>query len=131
MSYRLTVLALCLSFGAVPATAFELSFSWKGLKSCTSGNPNTVANPEFALKDVPAGSKFIRFKLTDRDVPDYNHGGGTVAWNGEGAVPAGAFKYKSPCPPNGPHSYEWTATAMTKKNGGKLGEAKAKREYPE
>lgn len=114
-----------------PAQAFEISFSWDGLKSCTSGNPNTVASPVFALKDVPEGTKFIRFKLTDRNVPGYNHGGGTVAWNGDQAMPAGAFKYKSPCPPDGAHTYEWTATAMSKKNGGKLGEAKAKRKYPE
>ncbi len=129
--FKRLALTLALGLAATPALAFEISFNWKGLKSCTSGNPNTVANPVFTLKDVPQGTKFIRFKLTDRDVPDYNHGGGTVAWNGETTVPAGAFKYKSPCPPNGAHSYEWTATAMSKKNGGKLGEAKAKRQYPE
>ncbi len=122
-------LAFCLF--ALPAQAFELSFSWGPLKSCTSGRPNTVASPEFRLKDVPEGTQFIRFKLVDRNAPQFNHGGGTVAWNGGKTVPAGAFKYKSPCPPNGAHVYEWMATAQTKKNGGKLGDAKAQRKYPE
>ena len=113
-----------------PALAFDISFNWDGLKLCTSGKPNRVTNPVFGLKDVPTGTKFIRFKLVDRDVPGYNHGGGVVKYNGGSAVPAGAFKYKSPCPPNGAHTYEWTATAQTKKNGGKLGQAKARRDYP-
>lgn len=113
------------------ASAFEIGFDWAGLKLCTSGNPNTVANPKFTLKDVPAGTKYIRFRLVDRDVPAYNHGGGVVAWDGKSTVQPGAFKYKSPCPPSGKHTYEWTATAQTGKSGGKLGVAKARRKYPE
>lgn len=131
MRRTLTVLVLGLSLTALPANAFEISFTWGPLKSCTTGNPNTVASPAFKLKDVPEGTKFIRFKLTDKNVPSYNHGGGTAAWEGAGSVPAGAFKYKSPCPPDGAHVYEWTATAQSKKSGGKLGEAKTKRKYPE
>lgn len=122
----LAVLAL-----SSPVHAFEIAFDWSGLKSCTSGNPGTVASPAFTLSNVPEGTAFIRFRLVDRDVPDFNHGGGVVAWSGSDAVPAGAFKYKQPCPPNGQHTYEWQATAQTKKNGGKLGVAKAQREYPE
>lgn len=120
--------AICL---AAPASAFEIAFTWDGLKSCTSGNPNTVANPRFVLKDVPEGTKFIRFKLVDTNVRDFDHGGGVVAYSGQDAIEPGAFKYKSPCPPNGSHKYEWTATAQSKKSGGKLGTAKAARMYPE
>lgn len=116
---------------AVPASAFEIAFTWDGLKSCTSGNPNTVANPRFVLSDVPDGTKFIRFKLVDTNVRQFDHGGGVVAWDGQGVIEPGAFKYKSPCPPNGSHKYEWTATAQSKKSGGKLGTAKAVRAYPE
>lgn len=125
--------ALCslMSLCAVPAFSFDLSFEWGPLKTCTSGNPNTVPSPEFTLGDVPEGTLFIAFKMVDKDRPSVNHGGGTVAWNGETTIPAGAFKYKSPCPPDGAHTYEWTATAQTKKNGGKLGTAKASRDYPE
>jgi phosphatidylethanolamine-binding protein (PEBP) family uncharacterized protein len=128
---RLSIALMTLVLSTASANAFEIGFDWTGLKSCTNGRPNTVANPGFALKDVPEGTKFIKFRLVDRDVPDFNHGGGVVAWSGEATVPKGAFKYKSPCPPNGTHTYEWTATAQTKKNGGKLAVAKASRRYPE
>jgi len=114
-----------------PASAFEIDFTWDGLKSCTSGTPNTVANPRFVLKDVPDGTKYIRFKLVDTKVRDFDHGGGVVAYDGQQAIEPGAFKYKSPCPPDGSHTYEWTATAQSKKSGGKLGSAKAARQYPE
>ncbi|MFZ1339146.1 MAG: hypothetical protein WAT25_05160 [Paracoccaceae bacterium] len=127
---RLLPLSAAFLLLAGPALAFDIGFDWSGLKSCTNGKPPTVASPAFTLKDVPEGTKYIRFKLVDRDVPGFNHGGGVVKWNGEGKIPAGAFKYKSPCPPNGPHTYEWTATAQTKKNGGKLGQAKARKKYP-
>jgi phosphatidylethanolamine-binding protein (PEBP) family uncharacterized protein len=118
------------SFG-LPALSFEISFDWAGLKLCTSGNPNTVANPRFVLSDVPDGTKFIKFKLVDRNVPGYNHGGGTIAYAGQDVIEPGAFNYKSPCPPGGSHTYEWTATAQSKKSGGKLEVAKAERRYPE
>ena len=119
--------AMTLSLLAAPAAAFDFSFDWSGLKSCTNGRPNVVANPAFTLKDVPAGTKYIRFKLKDRDVPSYNHGGGVVAYKGQKVIQRGAFKYKSPCPPSGRHTYEWTATAQTKKNGGAIGQATAAR----
>jgi len=45
-------------------------------------------------------------------------------------IQPGAFKYKSPCPPSGSHTYEWTITAIGDKKK-KLGKAKATREYPE
>ena len=132
------VAALSLGLGAgvaagpAQAAEFRISFNWSGLKLCTSGRPNTVANPAFTVKGVPKGTKFIQFRLVDLDVPSYNHGGGVVAISKDGKIPRGAFKYKSPCPPNGTHTYEWTATAKTKKGfgGQKLGVAKAQRKYP-
>lgn len=132
MTPRSLFLSLALAFAAssAPALAFEISFDWAGLKLCTSGNPNTVGSPQFKVSDVPEGTRFIRFKLVDLDARDYNHGGGVVAYDGGGVVPAGTFRYKSPCPPNGSHRYEWTATALERKNGGKLGTAKARRSYP-
>lgn len=117
--------------GPTPSLAFEIGFDWSGLKPCTSGRPNTVDSPRFDLSDVPEGTQFIRFRLVDRDVPGFNHGGGLVAWTGGAEVPAGAFTYKSPCPPDGVHTYEWTATAQSRKGGGKLGIAKARRDYPD
>ena len=128
---RFAILTAAALLVSAPAQAFEIDFTWDGLKSCTSGTPNTVPNPRFVLKDVLEGTKFIRFKLVDTNVRQFNHGGGVVAYAGEDKIEPGAFKYKSPCPPNGSHKYEWTATALTKKSGGKLGTAKAARNYPE
>ena len=118
-------------FLAGPAAAFDIQFDWSGLKACNNGAPNTVASPAFTINDVPEGTKFIRFKLVDKNVPSFNHGGGVVEWSGEKVIPAGSFRYKSPCPPGGVHLYEWTATAQSKKNGGALAKAAAARTYPE
>jgi phosphatidylethanolamine-binding protein (PEBP) family uncharacterized protein len=67
--------------------------------------------------------------MTDLNKPTYNHGGGTAKYSGGSTVASGAFKYKSPCPPSGSHTYQWTATALDSK-GKNLGIAKAKRQYP-
>ena len=107
----------------------KLSFTWGNIPSCTTGKPNRVSNPPFTLTGVPAGTTKIVFKLTDLDVPNYNHGGGTVKMKSSGKLTPGAFKYKSPCPPSGRHTYQWTATA---KAGSKtLAKAAARRKYPE
>ena len=93
------------------AEEFHFTFDWGNIPLCTSGSPNSVDNPTFTLKNVPAGTKFIKFSLTDRDVPSYNHGGGTVEYTGQETVGPGAFRYQSPCPPDGSHQYEWEARA--------------------
>lgn len=114
------------------ASDFSISFEWGNIPLCTSGTPNTVPNPKFILSNVPEGTKFIQFTMTDLDVPNYDHGGGTVAYTGKNIIEPGAFKYSSPCPPNGSHNYEWTAKAKKKKGlfGGSVGKAKAKKSYP-
>ncbi len=123
---------LCLMLSAGVAYAdMSVSFAWGDIPLCTTGNPNRVGNPEFVMKGVPEGTTKIVFKMTDIDVPNYKHGGGTVKvqMGSSGTIPSGVFKYKSPCPPNGSHTYEWTATA---KAGPKtLATASAKRRYPE
>lgn len=114
-----------------PAAAadFGLAFEWGNLKKCTSGSPNSVPNPKFTLKNVPKGTASIQFRMVDRNVPSYPHGGGTVKYAGGSSIAPGAFKYQSPCPPDGRHTYEWTATA--KDAGGKtLDQAKARKAYP-
>jgi hypothetical protein len=131
MINRLSIVIASALTLSTPASAFEIAFEWGPLKRCTSGNPNTVENPRFVLREVPEGTQFIRFRLKDRNVPSYNHGGGVVAYSGQEVIEPGAFKYKSPCPPSGSHTYEWTATAQQQERGGKLATAKAKRKYPE
>ena len=55
-----------------------------------------------------------------------------MEYKGQSTIDPGAFKYKSPCPPNGKHKYEWTATAKSKKSafGGTIEKAKASKMYP-
>jgi len=116
----------------VIADDFAISFEWGDIPLCTSGNPNTVPNPKFILSNVPSGTKFISFALTDLDCTRYNHGGGTVEYSGNNVIEPGAFKYKSPCPPGGSHKYRWTAKAKESDGmfGGSIGIAKATKSYP-
>ena len=124
----LSAAALILSATA-SAAEFRISFAWGDIPACNSGRPNVVASPRFVIADLPDGTTSVRFRLKDLDAPNYNHGGGTVGMSGSGVLPAGVFTYKSPCPPGGVHTYEWTATA--RKGNKTLGTAKARRTYPE
>jgi phosphatidylethanolamine-binding protein (PEBP) family uncharacterized protein len=80
--------------------------------------------------NVPKRTTELRFRMKDKNVPQYDHGGGKIKnYGGEKVIQLGAFKYKSPCPPSGSHRYEWTITAIEDEK--KLGTAKATRKYPE
>lgn len=125
-AYVFTGLALSASMAAAD---FTISFDWGDIPRCTSGRPNTVGSPAFILRGVPTGTTTIQFRLKDLNVPGYNHGGGTVKVGRDGKLPFGVFQYKSPCPPGGAHTYEWTATA--KAGNATLATAKARRNYPE
>ena len=126
-----------LIFGTILATPvsclaeeFSISFEWGDIKKCNTGNPNRVSNPIFTLNNVPEGTKFLKFKMKDKNVPSFNHGGGKIEYFGENVIEPGAFTYKSPCGPGGKHTYEWTVTAQSEKNSGKLAVAKAKKKQP-
>ena len=59
----------------------------------------------------------------------FSYCGAKVKIGRDGQMPFGAFRYKSPCPPGGTHTYVWTATARA---GNKvLARATATRKYPE
>jgi phosphatidylethanolamine-binding protein (PEBP) family uncharacterized protein len=124
-----------LAFGFIGsgiANDFKVAFEWGDLKICNTGNPNIVKNPIFEISNVPDGTKWIHFKMTDLNVPSYNHGGGWVEYTGINKIESGVFTYKSPCPPGRVHKYQWTATAKKEKStfGGKLATASASRNYP-
>lgn len=125
------IMALTLAQNAI-ADEFSLSFEWGDIPSCTSGNPNRVDNPVFTLKNVPAGTKFLSFNMTDLDKPSFNHGGGTIEYSGQDVIAPGAFKYESPCPPDGTHTYEWSVKAKESDGffSGSLGSATATKAYP-
>jgi len=120
------------SMSGANAEDFTLAFEWGDIPLCTSGRPNVVDNPTFTISGVPEGAKYIVFKLTDLDVPSYNHGGGTIEYTGQTVIEPGAFTYQSPCPPNGSHTYEWTASADDSDSifSDTLGKAKASVSYP-
>lgn len=83
----------------------KISFSWDGVAACSS------EPPAFVVSGAPAGTTSLRFTMVDRNAPAYQHGGGTVAYAGP-SIPRGAFRYVGPCPPAGPHTYEWTVAAI-------------------
>lgn len=127
---RLTSTFLTALLFASPAAAeFEIAFQWGDIPSCTTGRPNSVGSPAFVLSGVPEGTTEIQFKLVDLDVPNFNHGGGKIKVGQNGTLPFGVFKYKSPCPPGGVHTYEWQAVAKAGRKT--LATASARRKYPE
>jgi phosphatidylethanolamine-binding protein (PEBP) family uncharacterized protein len=92
------------------ASAMSVKFSWAGYTACSS------RSPAFTVSDVPAGTVKLAFKMIDKEVPTYPHGGGTIVYSGSSDIPAGAFSYKGPCPPSGQqHSYQWTVHALDAK----------------
>lgn len=123
-----TVLA-ALVLASPAAAEFKIEFEWGDIPSCTTGNPNRVGSPAFRVSGVPEGTTEIRFKLVDLDVPQFNHGGGKIKVSQSGTLPFGIFKYKSPCPPGGVHTYEWQAVAKAGRKT--VATASARREYPE
>ena len=116
----LAALAIAL---ATPAAAMSMSFSWGPTKSCFDRK-----SPPIRLSGVPKGTVKIRFRMKDLDAPMYPHGGGTVKWKGQRALPYGAFRYKGPCPPRR-HRYRITAEALDR-NGKVLARASAIRPFP-
>jgi len=126
----LTAVLSVLASGAI-AQEFAVEFNWDGLELCTSGRPNTVGNPAFQLSDVPDGTNWLYFALTDFDAPGYNHGGGWIEYVGGAVTQSDVFYYKSPCPPNGTHTYEWRVTASSAQNlTSPLGVAASTLSYP-
>jgi hypothetical protein len=83
------------------ALAFSASFAW------CSGSPS------FTLTDVPRGTAKLQFAMTDLNVPSFHHGGGTVAYRGQPAVPCGAFASgrRAKSTPTSSASRRWGRTA--------------------
>jgi len=134
MKFRNFAGALIVGVAAMSSTAahaedFSFTFKWGDIPLCNTGYPNRVENPIFELNNVPEGTKEIRFSLADKDAPNYNHGGGTAEYTGDNTIQPGAFKYQSPCPPNGKHNYEWSARARDA-DGDTIARARSSQQYP-
>ena len=117
------LLVIFLALLPAPAFAFSISVSWEGTTACFDPQ-----SPVIRLSDVPKGTATIAFHMADLNVPTYPHGGGTVAYTGQGTLAKGAFSYKGPCPP-APHRYQWTARARDA-SGKMLGRAETTLTFP-
>lgn len=120
------VAALAGALGVLPAFAagMSVSFDWGPTKKCFDPK-----SPPFSITGVPTGTRTLTFRMVDRNAPDFDHGGGEVAFGGQRAIPYGAFRYRGPCPPQGSHTYAWTVKALDA--GGKvLATGTAQRKFP-
>jgi len=106
------------------ALAMSVDFTWTGYQACSSNSP------AFVVSDVPAGTAQLAFKMVDKNVPTYPHGGGTIAYHGARQTPAGAFSFRGPCPPAGErHMYEWIVRALDA-DGKTIASATAAAKFP-
>lgn len=105
------------------AMAMSLSFDWGPTQKCFDPE-----SPPMTVSGAPAGTEKLRVHMTDLDAPDYPHGGGTVAYTGDGKLAYGAFRYRGPCPPS-PHTYRMTAEALDG-TGKVLATATARKRFP-
>ena len=64
------------AFVTLQSNAFAMSvkFSWKGYQPCSS------SSPAFIVSEVPTDTVRLAFKMVDKDVPSYPHGGGIIAY---------------------------------------------------
>ncbi len=125
----LLLAAGCVTTGVqIPKDAAEMEvvFSWEGITACTH------ESPEIRVSNIPDSTAELRVKLKDVDVPAWNHGGGKLAHDGSGVIPAGALKsgYNGPCPPYGQrHQYEFSVMAVDAQ-GAIIGFGKAVQPFP-
>ena len=83
----------------------DVDFSFEQKHKCQG------VSPEIRLGNVPAGVVSYDVKLTDLDVPSFQHWSQAIRATGP-VIPGGAgVGYFGPCPPSGTHRYEIVVTA--------------------
>ena len=122
-------LVLLLLFGCAcgesypDAAVLVVDFSWKQTQNCSD------ISPELNVQGLPEGTNTIDVDMWDL-TNSYHHGGGQVANDGTGVIPAGALKeYQGPCPTYGSPKYEFTVKALDK-DGRVLGIGKKMKRFP-
>jgi phosphatidylethanolamine-binding protein (PEBP) family uncharacterized protein len=102
------LLAAIITLAATTSALADMktSFDWGPTKKCFDSK-----SPPIKVSGVPAGTKQLDIRMMDMDAPDYNHGGGKVAYTGQTDLPYGAFSYTGPCPPMA-HKYRFTVKAL-------------------
>lgn len=109
--------------GNLPSMGVEFAWVAKSV-----GRPDI----EVRVSGAPQGTAFLQVDMKDLNRPKYKHGGGTVAYNGDGLIPAGSLGgYMGPKPPAGEtHMYVVTVTALGADKTA-LAQGSASRTYPE
>ena len=98
-------------------------------KKYTCEGSSRGTSPIVTLSNVPAGTKYLNFRMVDWDYTSYNHGNETLAYSGS-VIPEGGLKcYSGPCPPSS-HRYEMTFEALNADKSLILGKGSAMRLYP-
>lgn len=104
--------AMLVAVSTGAAAQMAVSYEWKREHRCST------TSPALAVSNVPDGAKTLEVRLTDNDVPSYNHGGGSFPADGKDVqIPSGALKqsYTGPCPPNFSsfgHDYQFSVKAL-------------------
>jgi len=108
------------------APALAIDFAWTEKSRCAS------VSPPITVRNVPQETRYLKITMSDLDFPLYDHGGGEVAYEGSALIPEGALQaYAGPCPPDAPHSYEFTVQALGADKKQVLAQARATRKFPE
>lgn len=108
------------------AATLGVDFSWSKKSGCSP------VSPVIRVTDVPPDTAFLSVKMVDLNKPSYPHGGGEVAYTGDGVIPEGALgKYAGPCPPIGQHTYRFTVQALNAEKDLVLGTGESERLFPE
>lgn len=119
-------LAGCNSTASAPppgAPTMSVAFRW------------CAGTPETTVGSIPAGTKTLSFRLIDRQVPSFMHGGGTIEHDGKPTAKiacsalTGGYNGPNPPPPQ-VHDYDWTVTALDA-SGKALAAGRASRKFPE
>ena len=98
-------------------------------KKYTCEGSSRGTSPVVTLSNVPAGTKYLKFRMVDWDYTIKNHGNETLAYTGS-VIPEGGLKsYLGPCPPSS-HRYEMTFEALNADKSLILGKGAAMRMYP-
>jgi phosphatidylethanolamine-binding protein (PEBP) family uncharacterized protein len=68
-------------------------------------------SPEIRLRNVPRGTATYEVKMTDLDVPSFQHWSQTIPATGpviaeDAGRVEGGVRYYGPCPPSGTHRYQ-------------------------
>jgi len=85
----------------------QVDYNW------TSANRCSFFSQEIKVSGIPPGTRQLNVTLTDLNFPSFNHGGGTVKYEGSNLIRASALQYfYGPCPPTCCNTYSIKVNAI-------------------